>query len=245
MKTALVTGASGKIGTAIVIRLLEKGYTVTAHYNKNESGKTALLTEAEKIGKGDCLYFIKADLNDAKKAVSVADYALKTMGQVDLLVNNAGVDLYKLTDECTEEDYDFIMNVNFKAAFLITKTLLPSMITRKSGNVIFISSVLGDKGGSMETLYSASKGALISFSKALAKEVGLSGIRVNCVCPGAIDTPMNDIFEENEKRDICERTALGRLGHASEIADLVTFLASDRASFITGQTITADGCFNI
>ena len=240
MKAAFVTGSSGDIGVKIVERLVKDGYFVVGQYNKDE-------VSAKELKEKFSGYFfpVKADLTDEKEISAAVGYFYDNFPRADVFIHCAGKDLYKLAQDTTEKEWDEIFAVNVKSAFLITKRFIPEMVKAKRGRIIFVTSVWGKAGACMESAYAASKSALKTYALSLAKELGPSGIMVNCVCPGAIDTPMNDIFDENEKRDICERTALGRLGRANEIADLVTFLASDRASFITGQTITADGCFNI
>ena len=155
------------------------------------------------------------------------------------------ISLIKLFDETTDEEWDNVFNVNVKSAYILTKFSLKSMIARKSGKIINVSSIWGKDGASMECCYSASKSALIGLTKALAKEVGPSNINVNCVCPGVIDTKMNARFSKDEMQDLVNETPLLRLGTANEIAKLIYFLSSNEASFITGQIITADGGFTL
>lgn len=245
MKTALITGASGAIGKAIAKTFLEKGYFVIAQYNNDIEGINSLKNFALEKGFLDYLFTVKADFNDSASIDDMLIIVNKSFKHIDVLVNNAGIDLYKLVTDTSDLEFDTTLNVNVKSAFKITKTLLPAMISRGQGSVIFISSILGEKGGSMETVYSLTKSALIGFSKALSKEVGISGVRVNCVCPGVIDTPMNSRFTKEEMQDLIERTALNRVGTPEEVASVVYFLASDDASFITGQTITVDGNFTV
>ena len=239
MKTALITGASGGIGAETVRLFLENGYFVIAQYNKNFSELSAL-----KNGKyGDYLCAEPCDFSESANVYAFCDRIKASFKHIDVLVNNAGADLFKLITETTEKEWDEIFNVNVKAAFIITNAALESMLRNKRGKIVNVSSVWGIAGAGCEAAYSASKAALIGFTKAVAKEVAPSGINVNCVCPGVIDTKMNDCFSAEEKAELCARTPLGRMGTPEEIAQLVYFLSGEHSNFITGQTITADGGF--
>lgn len=243
MKTALITGASGKIGRALVKKFIKEGYFVLCHYSSSAGGICILKEELKKDGFLGNAEFYQADFNDTKAVENLYNQIKKDYGGIDVLVNNSGVDLYGFMDATTEEEFDRVMNVNFKSAFMLSKFALPKMIEEKSGNIVFISSVWGITGASMESIYSASKSALIGLTKSLAKELAPSGIRVNCVCPGVIDTPMNDIFTKEEKQEIINEIPLGRMGRAEEVASLVYFVSSNDASYITGQVLTVDGGF--
>lgn len=245
MKTALITGASGKIGSETVKKFLLDGYFVIGQYNHGENEIKTLKSSLEKDGLDQMFFPIKCDLAVKQEVDNLIETIKKSFKYIHSLVNNAGVDLYKLLTETTEEEWDYLFNVNVKSAFLLTKAFLPSMIERKAGKIVFVSSIWGQVGGSMESVYSATKGAMISFCKALAKEVGLSNINVNCVCPGVIDTPMNDRFTIEEKEQLCRDCALGRMGKPEEVASLIGFLCSDQADYITGQSITIDGGFTL
>lgn len=234
MKKALVTGGSGGIGSAVCRVLAREGYTVTVGYRGNEAAALALASE---IG-GQA---VKADLTVPEEAERLCAAA----GEVELLVNCAGVAWDGLLQDMTEEEWRQLFAVNVDGMFRCTKLVIPAMVRRQSGCIINISSVLGVSGGACETAYSATKGAVISFTHALAMELGPSGIRVNCICPGCIDTPMLDVYSPEEKLDLIDRTALGRLGTGEDVAETAAFLASERASFITGQAITVDGGFMI
>ena len=243
MKVALITGASGGIGGATVKKFVSEGYFVLAAYNNGERNAEKLLKSLENSGLGGRVTLFKADLNREKDVRALSEKAVKDFGHVDALVNCAGIDLYKLSTETTEKEWDDVFNVNVKAAFMLSRDLLKGMIERKSGKIVFVSSVWGSAGASMEAAYSASKAALIGLTKALAKEVSTSGVNVNCVSPGVIDTPMNDCFTEEEKCAVKDEIPLGRFGTAEEVAELIYFLCSPAAAYITGQTITADGGF--
>lgn len=233
MKNALVTGGSRGIGKECVYALLKKGYRVFLNYNKSKE-------EAEKISGETGAVIIKADISKADEVQNMADFIHKNYGKIDVLINNAGIAQQKLFTDITEKDWDNIFDVNIKGMFLVTKAFVNDMISKKSGKIINVSSMWGVTGGSCEVHYSASKSAVIGFTKALAKELGTSGICVNCVAPGVIDTEMNRYLKKEDYEALCEETPLGRIGTAKEIAEVIGFLA-DGASFITGQVINADG----
>lgn len=245
MKTAIVSGASGGIGIKIAERFIKDGYFVVALYNKNGSAfndlKSVLPTEEEKCR----LIPLKADLTSERETDAALEKVFLGFKHIDVLVNNAGIDLYKLLTDTKVTEWDKVFALNVRSAFILSKAVLPKMIERKSGNIVNVSSIWGKVGASMETAYSASKAALIGLTKALSKEVAESGIRVNCVCPGVIDTKMNSAFSKPEMDEIIERTPLKRIGKPEEIASLISFIVSDSASFITGETITADGGFTV
>lgn len=241
MKTALITGAGGGIGSETVKLFIENGYFVIGQYNTGEADIAELKKQLSDKGLSDYFVAVKADFNCDDGAEKLYRQAEMNFGHVDVLVNNAGVGLYKLITETTDAEWDKLFNVNVKSAFKLSKLCLEKMIERKRGKIVCVSSIWGVSGACMEVAYSASKSALIGFTKALAKEVAPSGINVNCVCPGVIDTKMNARFSEEEMNQIKEETPLGRLGTAKEIAELIYFLASEKSDFITGQIITADG----
>lgn len=234
MKNVLITGASRGIGKACAEVFLSKNYRVFVNYNKSEY-------EAKQLSeKGSIIY--KADISKKEETDKMINFINENYGGVDILVNNAGAALpQKVLTDVSEEEYDYIFNVNVKGIFNLTKAVLPYMINKKKGNIINISSVWGLTGGSCEVIYSASKAAVIGFTKALAKEAGLSGIRVNAVAPGMIDTDMNSHLTEKDFEYISEETPLNKIGEASEVAKAVLFLAEDSSSFITGEIINVSG----
>lgn len=240
MKTALISGASGGIGLETVKSFLSNGYFTIAMCNKNEN---ELITLKQNLsnGLGDYLHIVKCDFSNESELNSCLSDLSKSFKHIDVLVNNAGISHFALLTETSNEDWQKIFDINVKSAFILSKWALNSMISRKYGKIINVSSVWGISGASMEVAYSASKSALIGFTKALAKEVAPSNVTVNCVCPGVIDTKMNAKFSSEEMGEIINEIPLNRLGKASEVASLISFLASENANYITGQTITIDG----
>lgn len=237
---AVVTGASGGIGSEITLALAEKGYDIALMYNRNEAAAVAVADEV--TAKGDKAVAYKCDLQKPRDIADTASKILDDFGEVDLIVNNAGVAMTGLVTDFDAYDFDKIFNINVRSMFLLNNALLPTMINRKRGCIINISSIWGISGASCEVLYSAAKAAVIGYTKALAKELGLSGIRVNAIAPGFIDTKMNAEYDDSAKAAFCEDTPLMRIGKPSDIAKAVCFLA-DNADFITGQTLTVDGGF--
>ena len=231
----LVTGATRGIGRAIAEFFLEKGHIVAGIYLKSDDKAMELRNKYPS--------FIpkKADVKDGKKIKEAISEIISEAGRIDCLINNAGVSVTNFLQNDTEETYSEIFDTNMKGTFLVTKEVLPHMINEKKGKIINISSMWGITGGAMEVLYSASKGAIIAFTKALAKEVSLSGINVNCVAPGVIKTDMLNNLSEDTLNELKEETPLNRLGTPEDIAKVCYFLYSDSSDFITGQVISADG----
>ncbi len=245
MKTALITGASGGIGRAIALKFAKEGYFVVAQYNSNEQGIELLNAQLKEIGKSENCFACQCDLSDNNSVLGFINQVKKSFKRVDVIVNNAGVGLYKLITDTTEEEWDKLFSVNVKGTHLINNAFLKQMIDYGKGKIVNVSSMWGLVGASMEVAYSASKSALIGYTKALAKEVAPSGINVNCVCPGVIDTPMNKRFSNEDIADLANQTPLLRIGKSEEVAELVWFLCSDKSDFITGQVISCDGGFTL
>lgn len=240
LKKALITGASGGIGYATALKLYEQGYFIIAQYNQNQQSIEKLFNEVN----GN-LFAVKADLSNDNQVLEFIQKVKKSFKYVDVIVNNAGVGLYKLITDTTSDDWDRLFNINMKSAFTITNAFISGMVEKQRGKIVNVSSIWGQVGASMEVCYSASKSALIGYAKALAKELAPSKITVNCVCPGVIDTPINARFSEQEMQELKDQTPLGRIGQAQEVADLIAFLTSEKADFITGQVITCDGGFSL
>ena len=245
LKTALITGASGGIGSAVAEKLAKDGYFIVAQYNSNQSGIEQLLSRLKKSGFKNCVFAYKCDLSDDNDVAAFISEVKKSFKYIDVIVNNAGVGLYKLITDTTQEEWDKVFSINTKSAYQITNGFLKGMIEKKQGKIVNISSMWGMVGASMEVAYSASKAALIGYTKALTKELAPSGINVNCVCPGVIDTPINARFSKEDMAALKEETPLGRIGTPNEVAELVAFLCSDKSEFITGQVIACDGGFSL
>ncbi|MBR3555578.1 MAG: 3-oxoacyl-ACP reductase FabG [Oscillospiraceae bacterium] len=233
-KIALVTGGSGGIGGAVCRSLAASGWTVGVGYFRNQAGAEAL---AEEIG-GFPAY---ADVSKPEEVEAMFAAA----GEVELLVNNAGVAHYGLITDLGYDDWRALMSVNLDGAFLCCRAAVPGMVRRKKGNIVIVSSMWGQVGASCEAAYSASKSGLIGLTKALAKELAPSGIRVNCVAPGVVRTPMLKDFSEEDLENLRLETPLERLGEPEDVAELVAYLASEKSRFMTGQVIGLNGGFVI
>ncbi|MDD6021507.1 MAG: SDR family NAD(P)-dependent oxidoreductase [Acutalibacteraceae bacterium] len=238
-KTVLITGASRGIGRVCALRFAEKGYSVAANYLNSADAALSLKAEIEAKG-GECGLF-RADVADPEAVREMVAGANGRFGGIDVLVNNAGIAQQKFFDEITDTDYDRMFGVNAKGSFNCAREVSKIMLRNHSGRIINISSMWGTVGGSMEVHYSASKAAVIGLTKALARELGPSGITVNCIAPGVIDTDMNRSHSDETVRALIESTPMMRLGTPDDIAYLALFLASDEAGFITAQVIGADG----
>ncbi len=231
MKKVLVTGGVRGIGREIARGFLKKGYRVCVTYSKDE--ENALL--AEKEG----LEVYKVDVAKEEEVLAL----FQKIGSIDILVNNAGIALIKQLQDITFAEYERLMSVNVGGVFLCAREAAKGMIDKQSGLIVNISSVWGEIGGSCESVYSASKAALIGFTKALAKELGWSGIRVNCVSPGVIDTPMNGHFSAEEISALTEEIPVGRMGSVKEVAHAVLFLEENE--YVTGIDLPVNGGFSV
>ncbi|MBQ7117636.1 MAG: 3-oxoacyl-ACP reductase FabG [Clostridia bacterium] len=243
-KTALITGAAGGIGQAICEAFAKDGYNIAVHYSS--SGKTAgELCEFLKEKYNVEAVAFKADFTKEEEIRALTAKVISHFGRVDILVNNAGVAYQTLFQLADEKKIKEVLDINLMSALSLTKEILPSMISSKWGRIINISSMWGISGASCEVHYSAAKSGLIGFTKALAKEVGPSGITVNCVAPGFIDTKMNGNLDKEAVREIIDCTPAGRAGTGEDVAELVRFLAGEKAEFITGQVISVDGGYGV
>ncbi len=242
-KVLVVTGGSRGIGSEIAFQAAQAGYFVVINYNNSEEAANALCKRIGESG-GEAVCF-KADVSDEMQVNEFSKKVFEMCGRIDVLVNNAGISSFSLFTDISTELWDKTFDINVKGQFLVSRAFLPAMIHRKQGSIINISSVWGICGSSCEVHYSASKAAIIGMTKALAKELGPSCIRVNCVAPGVIDTEMNKALSEEDVKNLADETPLCRIGSASEVAKTVLFLASDDASFITGQVLSPNGGFVI
>ncbi len=243
MKTVLVTGASCGIGRSIAKKFAQEGFFVVINYFKSEAEAFSLKSEIEDFN-GRCIC-IKADVSNEKSVSSMFEKINSETGGVDILINNAGVSSVKMLCDTTLDEYNKIFDINRKGVYLCTKLAQKNMVSKKWGRIINISSVWGVSGASCESVYSASKAAIIGFTKAMAKELAPSGICVNAIAPGVIDTKMNAIFSSEEKALLEKEIPCGRFGSAKEVSELAYFLATDNASYIIGQTIGIDGGFGV
>ena len=235
MKTIIVTGGSRGIGKAIVEKFSKNGFHVILNYNKS-------IESAQKIEKEfKNVTIFKADVTNRREVQAMIDYVNHTFGNIDILVNYAGIGCTGLFQDLSFEEWQDVFNVNVNGTFHCTQLVLPQMIQRHSGKIINISSIWGLTGSSCEVAYSASKSAIIGFTKALAKEVGPSGITVNAVAPGIIMTDMVSQYTMKEFDEIRSQIPLGEIGSTQDIANSVYFLASEEANYITGQVLSPNG----
>lgn len=238
-KTVLVTGASGGIGKAIAFALAKVGCRLVLCCNKNREALSEFETPGSRV------FVYQGDLSLEENVADLFAQLEKQNMLPDCVVNNAGISKIGLMQDLSASDWDEIFAVNVKSYFLVSKYALSHMIHEQDGAIVNISSMWGEVGASCEVAYSSSKGAVISFTKALAKEVGPSNIRVNCITPGVIDTPMNAHLSEEDIKALEEETPLGKIGKPEDVANAVLFLLSDKASFITGQVLGVNGGFVI
>ena len=236
-KVILVTGASRGIGKAIAKFFAEKGHTVIANYNNSHE-------QAEKLKKEyPNIEIFKADVSNREDVRKMVDFCLNKYGKIDVLINNAGIDQEKMFQDISDEDWQTVINTNLYSVFCTTQEVVNSMISNKSGCIINISSIYGTNGGSCASAYSASKAGIDGLTKSLAKELGPSGIRVNSIAPGCINTDMNKFLSEYELNQIKIETPLQRIGEGIDIAKCINWLIDDE--FTTGQVIVIDGGWNI
>lgn len=238
MKNILITGASGGIGSEIARKFATLGFRVLMVYNKNKAAIDKLSDELSLVTE---VAVYQCNLAEERAVKAMVADIIKRFKRIDCLVNCAGVAQIKQIQDVTEKDFDFVFDNNVKSTFFVLKYVVPHMVSEKAGGIVNISSMWGKVGASMESIYSASKGAINSLTLSLAKELGPSGITVNAICPGLIDTKMNANLSAADKKEIIAATPLNRIGTPQDVANAVEYLLSAKASFVTGQILTIDG----
>ena len=236
---AFISGASRGIGAACAVELARQGFDIIINYNK--SRQTAEEVAAAVVKRGSKAILCRLDVSDPAAVNAVCSELIRMHGVPDVLVNNAGISISGLVQDMTVDQWDELMNGNLRSMFLLCRAFVPGMVSRKSGCIINISSMWGQAGASFESVYAASKGGVDAFTRSLAKELGPSGIRVNAVAPGCILTDMCAGYSEAELKALAEEAPLGRNGTPEDVAGAVAFLASEKASFITGQILGVNG----
>lgn len=237
-KTVFITGGSRGIGACAVYEFARRGYNVAFTYLNSKEN-------AEKIAKSTGACAILCDVSNSEDVNNAVKIATDTFGKIDILINNAGISEFALFTDITDEMWHKMIETNLSSAFYTSRAVLPQMINRKDGVIINVSSMWGQVGAACETHYSVSKAGMIGLTKALAKEVGPSNIRVNCVCPGTIDTEMNAHLSSEDKECLISDTPLNKIGQCEDVVNSLLFLSEDSSSFITGQVLGVNGGFII
>ncbi len=238
-KCALITGATRGIGKQIAITLAKQGYNIALNYRKENEELENTKKEIEEIGVQ--VLAAKGDVANFEECENFVKQVIERFGQIDVLVNNAGITKDMLLMRMKKEDFEQVIDTNLVGTFNVTKNVVPYMMKARSGRIINISSVVGISGNAGQTNYSASKAGIIGFTKSLAKEIASRNILVNAVAPGFIETNMTDVLKDDVKQEIAKNIPLRRMGTTQDVANVVKFLASDDSSYITGQVINVDG----
>lgn len=236
-KVVIVTGASSGIGQEVAFQMAKNGYKVVGTYNNTYEGALELQKNLNK--ENIEMDIFKADVSKRENIKKIVEYTITKYKKIDILINNAGISEYKLFNDQTDDDWNRVMNTNLYSAFAMSQEVSKHMIKEKSGLIINMTSIWGITGASMEVIYSVSKAGMTGLTKALAKELGPSNIRVNSIAPGMIETRMNNMFSEEIKKEICDEIPLGKIGCPKDIAKCVLWLAED--SYTTGQEISVNG----
>lgn len=238
-KAALITGGTRGIGKQIAIELAKNGYDIAINYRKDNDD--LLHTKKDIENENVKCIAVKGDISNFEDSKKMADEVVKEFGEIDVLVNNAGITKDMLMLRMSKEDFESVINVNLIGTFNVTKNVIPYMMKQKSGRIINISSVVGISGNAGQANYAASKAGIIGFTKSLAKELASRNILVNAVAPGFIETDMTSVLKDEVKIDIAKNIPLKRMGTCQDVANVVKFLASSDSSYITGQVINVDG----
>lgn len=239
MKTALITGGTKGIGKAIALEFLKQGYEVVLNYHSDE--QSALSAQEEFNMLGYCPVLMRADVSDEMQVRQMFKEFFSIYDTLDVLVNNAGISLVRVIQDTSQNDWNRVFGVNVNGVFHCSKAVVDRMIGNGGGSIINVASIWGEVGASCEVAYSASKGAVIAFTKALSKELAPSKVRVNCVSPGVIDTEMNSHLTEDELRDLIEQIPAGRIGYPEDVAKACVYLAE--AEYVTGEVLSVGGGF--
>ena len=239
MKTVLITGGTKGIGKAVALEFLKRGYEVVINYHSDE--RTALATQEEFNMLGYCPVLLRADVSDENQVNQMFEEFFGIYEKLDVLINNAGVSLVRVLQDTSSDEWNRVFGVNVKGVFHCCRAVADKMIGNGGGSIINISSVWGEFGASCEVAYSASKGAVIAFTKALAKELAPSKVRVNCVSPGVIDTSMNSNLTGDEMEQLIESIPLLRIGYPEDVAQACAYLAE--ADYVTGEVLSVGGGF--
>lgn len=242
-KKVIITGGSRGIGKEIALTLAKHGADIIINYSNSPKKALEVVDMIKELGAN--AYAIKADISKMDEASNLIKEAYDKFGNIDVLVNNAGITKDNLLMRMTEEEWDDVMAVNLKGTFNVTKSIIRKMMKQKSGSIINISSVVGITGNPGQCNYSASKAGIIGFTKSLAKEIGKKNIRVNAIAPGFIQTEMTDQLNEDLKKSYLNNIALNKFGNATDVANAVLFLSSDLSEYITGQTLVVDGGLSV
>ncbi len=241
MKTVIVTGGAGGIGEAVVQKFCAAGYSAAIVYFGSE--EKALALSSSLMHAGYDAFPLRCDARDPAAVDAAVRQVIRLNGRVDVLVNNAGLSLRQLLQDTSDAEWEDIVGVNLSGPFYFCRAVLPHMIRAQAGRIVNIASMWGQAGASMEVAYSAAKAGVIGLTKALAKETALSGVTVNCVAPGAVDTAMMASFSEADVQALCEEIPVGRLGTPEEVAGAVAFFTAEENGYITGQVLGVNGGF--
>ena len=240
-KVVLITGGSRGIGKQVAIKFAEQNFNIAINYVSEKTDLKALEEEIKLHNENIEILFIKANVASYEEAEDMVKQAIDKFGKIDVLVNNAGITKDALLMRMKEEDFDKVIQVNLKGTFNVTKAVVPSMIKKKGGAIVNLSSVVGVTGNAGQCNYSASKAGIIGFTKSLARELASRNIRANAVAPGFIKTDMTEVLSDSVKQGIDMQIPLKRMGTAEEVANVIYFLGSEQSSYITGQVINIDG----